>query len=177
MNDHDSGTITAHRSEFNNKENQQRNRSLLAKLTDKRYGVTSVEGSYIENMGTDKQIEVGEHVYFVVDANDDGNLEKNLRELGEYFDQDSILFIPKGKTEGILIGTTKREIDSPKYGERKSLPNAIWGKNGQFMTKIKGRPFYFKEDVELIPRILPEGFFGRWGCNAIANTHWSKLEV
>ena len=177
MQEHDSGTITAHRGEFNNKENRQRNRSLLAKLTDKRYDTTSVEGSYIENMGTDKQIEVGENVYFVVDSNDAGNLEKDLKELGEYFDQDSILFIPKVKPKGYLLVLPKEKLIPQNMVKKKVLLNAIWGKNGQFMTKIKGRPFYFKEDVELIPRVLPEGFFGRWGCNVIANTHWSKLEI
>ena len=58
--------------------------------------------------GTDKAKEVGEHTYFIVDSEDTGNLEKDLRSLGEEFDQDSILFIPKGGEKSTLFGTNKK---------------------------------------------------------------------
>ena len=177
MSEHDSGTITAYRSEYNHKENQQRNRSLLAKLTDKRYQVTSVKGSYIENYNSPDAKEVGEHVYFVVDAEDKGRLESDLRALGEEFDQDSIMFVPKGGAKGTLIGTSKRENSWPGIGKKETLPNAVWGKEGQFMTKVRGRPFYFKESVDCQQMVLPEGYFGRWGCHATAVQPWNALEV
>lgn len=179
MQEHDAGTITAYRSEYTHKENQQRNRSLLAKLADKRYQITSVKGSYIENMGMgpDKEVEVGEHVYFVVDAEDTGKLEETLRKLGEEFGQDSIMFIPKGGAEGVLWGTSKKDGLFLKYGESLKLSNAVWGKRGEFMTKIRGRPFYFKEGIEAEALVLPEGYFGRYGCHAVATSPWQKLMV
>ena len=176
MLEHDSGTITAYRKKYTYAQNEERNYLLLAKLNHKRYLTTSVKGSYIENYGSKNAVEVGEHVYFVLDSQDTGNLEKDLRELGEDFCQDSILFIPKGGTTGILWGTSNPECKSdapyPPYGQKEVLPNAIWGKEAQFMTKIRGRPFLFKESVEngdIVEYKLPEGFFGRYGCYAVAS--------
>lgn len=178
MKEHDAGTITAYRSEYTKKENQQRNQSLLAKLSAKRYQITGVMGSYIENwgQGPEKEKEVREHVYFVVDANDTGTLEADLRQLGEEFEQDSIMFIPKGQSTGILWGTSKKPGLFIAYGKNLSLSNAVWGERGEFMTKVKNRPFFF-ESVETEEIVLPEGYFGRMGCSAAAKAHWSKLSV
>jgi len=65
-------------------------------LLDKKYDVVRVQGKYIENYGKPDAVEVGENVFFVIDAYDKGELLKDFRELGEKFQQDSILFIPKG---------------------------------------------------------------------------------
>ena len=175
MQEHDSGTITAYRSEYTPEQNKKRNYSLMAKISDKRYQITKVDGSYIENFGSDDAVEVKEKVFFVVDAQDKGTLENDLRQWGEEFDQDSIMFIPKGEATGTLIGTSHRENAFPSYGEMKKFEHAVWGKQGQFMTKIRNRPFYFTESSIPEDMVLPEGYFGRMGCNAVAKTHWTKL--
>ena len=137
MNQYDCGTITAYRAEYTHKENQQRNKSLKAKLASLTYGITSVKGSFIENFGSDNSREVGEHVFFVVDIRKKGNLEKTLRILGEQFDQDSILYIPKGGEKSFLIGT--KHSAYPGYGVRKELPVRALGKgNYEFLTKVDG---------------------------------------
>jgi hypothetical protein len=176
MQEHDSGTITAFRGKFTKKENEDRNYRLRAKLHDKRYDITSVKGSCIENYGSPNAEEVGEDVFFVVDSNDTGNLEKDLRELGSKYCQDFIMIIPKGGTTGIMWGTSKPECESknpyPKYGEKEVLPNAVWGKEGQFMTKVRGRPFIFKESYEegdIVEYELPQGYTARYGCHAVAS--------
>lgn len=175
MQEHDSGTITAYRSKYTPEQNKKRNYSLLAKLSNLRYQTTEVDGTYIENFGSPNAVEVKEKVYFVIDAANKGTLEKDLRALGEDFDQDSIMIIPKGGKKGILIGTSHREDSFPQYGQIKEFPNAIWGKNGEFMTKVRNRPFYFTEGFIVEEHILPEGYFGRYGCKGIANTPWEKL--
>ena len=175
MQEHDSGCITAYRKKYTHAQNKERNYLLLAKLNYKRYLTTSVKGAYIENYGSKSAVEVGEHVYFVLDSQDTGKLENNLRELGEEFCQDSILFIPKGGVNAFLWGTSNPECESeapyPPYGQKVLLKDAIWGKEAEFMTKIRGRPFVFKESIEkgdIIEHKLPEGFFGRYGCYAVA---------
>ena len=181
MQEHDAGTITAYRSqEFDKKDtnnivktytkndNKQRNKALLAKLIGK-YGVTRVKGAYIENYGTSNAKEVGEAVFFVVDINDTGNLEKDLRKLGQLFNQDSILFIPKGTNSATLIGTKKDEFSDefayPNFGQKIKMGNAIWGKEGEFMTKKNGRPFLFGDSAL---EIEIKGFFSRWGLSKLA---------
>lgn len=189
MQDHDSGIITTYRHEeydknnkdkivktYTKKENKARNKLLYAKLSQK-YDITKVKGSYIENYGSSKAHEVGEMVWFVVDKNDTRNLEKDLRKLGQEFNQDSILYIPKGGKEGILIGTKKDKYSNyyayPDYGNKKKLLNAIWGKEGEFMTKMHGRPFYFKEEAIHITR--PKGFFTNWGLNILSKKNSNEI--
>ena len=153
--EHDYGTITAFRyapecgegTPYTKKENLQRNKSLLAKLRSKGYGVTSIKGSYIENYGKATAREVGENSFFVADMQDKGRLKKDLLALGEEFDQDSIIFGDKGKS-GALFGTNKCPEGYPGYGKKLVQGGAIFGKEGEFMSRVNGRPFVFSESVE-----------------------------
>jgi len=183
MKEHATGTLTGFRfaedcgkgEKFSKKQNQQRNKSLLAKLQAKRYGITTLKGTYIENFGTPEAREVGETIFFIVDLEDKGNLEKDLRALGLEFDQDSILFIPKGGEKSVLIGTNKCPNGFPGFGVRKDFNKRQFGEKGEFFTKVKNRPFTFTESIEEIP--LPQGYFGRMGCDAIAKSPWDTIEL
>jgi hypothetical protein len=153
--EHDYGTITAFRyamdcnkgNPYTKSENLQRNNSLKHKLLAKRYGVTPIKGSYIENYNTDNAIEVDEESFFVVDLLDKGSLKKDLLALGEEFEQDSIIFGEAGK-DGILYGTNKCEDSYPGYGNKEVQGGAIFGKNGEFLSRVRGRPFVFTKQVE-----------------------------
>lgn len=187
MQEFDTGTITAFRYAedcgngrvFTKKENKQRNKSLQAKLLRLGYTLTSVKGSYIENYGSSDAREVGESVWFVVDSKDKGNLERDLKKLGEEFDQDSILFIPAGGKEGRLVGTSKCPNAFPDYGKAHKLKNPVFGQAGEFFTRVNGRPFTLKEgteqDVELI--VQPRGMTARWGLKLTANSPWNELDI
>ena len=182
MQEHDSGTITAFRyasdcgdgEVYSFKDNQKRNKSLLAKIQAKRYGVTSVQGKYIENYGSKDAHEVGESVFFVVDLNETGNLEKDLKKWGAEFEQDSILFLPKGAESGVLIGTNSCKNGYPGHGSRINLKHPVFGKTGEFMTKVGGRPFVLKEEFEHIA--LPQGGIGRWACDIMSRKSWENIE-
>ena len=182
MKNHDTGTITAYRSAmdcgngepYSKSDNQKRNKSLLAKLQAMRYGVTSVKGSYIENYGSANAKEVGEHVFFVVDLENKGNLEKDLRKLGEEFEQDSILFIEKGGDNSVLIGTNKCPNGYPGYGKKVSFKERQIASTGEFMTKVRNRPFIFREALR--EHVLPQGHHARWACSVIAKKSWKELD-
>lgn len=189
MSNHDCGTITAFRSkegcgEANDKpyslqDNKKRNRQLYAKLESLGYGVTEVDGAYIENFGKPNAVEVKEDVYFVVDLKDTGNLEKDLRRLGEEFDQDSILFIPKGEM-GILIGTNQCS-DFPGYGKKMPFSSRSFGKPGEFMTKVRNRPFMFEDSF--LEKPCNENYYsvanimGKWAISRAAKMDWRKMEL
>lgn len=184
MEKHDTGTITAYRSkdydrdgnvvkEYTHKENQQRNRSLLAKLMNKGYLVTSVKGSYIENFGTPEAKEVGEHVFFVEDAKDTGNLKEDLIELGEEFNQDSVFYIPKGGKEATLIGTNNAEF--PGYHKEVQFGSKKLGKTGEFMTRVGNKPFFF-ESIDRF-NVPPTNYLSKQALFKIAEKHWSKIDV
>lgn len=189
MKNHDCGIITAFRdrkfkikdgkkiSEFGEKytkkENRQRNKKLKSLLLSKGYSVTKVMGGYIENFNSPDAKEVGESSFFVCDIKDKKKLKKDLIELGEIFDQDSIMFIPKvNKNEKLvsyLIGTNKVKKDAfPGYKNVKKTGERVAGKIGEFFTKIRNRPFIFnlKENID---EDQPANWLGRMACKLIYN--------
>ena len=189
MADHDCGTITAFRSKegcggpddkpYSLNDNKKRNRQLHAVLETLGYGVTAVDGAYIENFGKPNAVEVKEDVYFVVDLKDGGTLEKDLRRLGEQFDQDSIMFIPKGEM-GILIGTNHCS-DFPGYGKKMAFSSRSFGNTGEFMTKVKNRPFIFEDSF--LEKKCNENYYeianvmGKWATTSIARGDWRKIQL
>ena len=132
----------------NTMENLERNRQLKAVLLNKGYGVTAVDGTYVEDFGTEAAKEVKENSFFVVNLKDDPNFKASILGLGEHFCQDSVLFVPRGGEESFLIGTNNAEF--PGYGKEESTGEFLGGKEGEFMTRVgkSKRPIKFGEGLE-----------------------------
>jgi len=126
--------------------NKRRNRDLKAMLLGFDYGVTAVDGSYIENFEQPDQIEVKEDSFFVVNLNDDPDFVRNVQEMAEKFCQDSVIIIPQGGEAAYLYGTN--ESDFPGYGEKVEVGGLKMGKEAEFMTRVNKRPFTFSEGLE-----------------------------
>lgn len=152
---YDCGALTAFRyakdcgkgDVLSKKENDDRNKKLSAILKTKGYGVTKLSGRYPEGGKA-----VKENSFFVVDFESKGNLENDLKKLGEEFEQDSILFIPKGaiqnKTNAYLIGTNNCTNSWLGYGNKRLFNKGKLGYSTEIYTSyINGRPFIF-ETVE-----------------------------
>lgn len=165
------GTITAYRSEFTKRENQQRNRSLVAKLMHAGFSVTAVRGSYIENFGSEDQKEVSEHSFLVAprDEKSADSLESVLIKLGQEFDQDSVLIIKNGKGE--LVGTSHRDNAWPSFGQREPVGGFKGGKAAQFMSRVNDRSYVFEEQE------YPGTINGVRGLQILALKHWSEIEI
>jgi hypothetical protein len=191
MDNHDCGTITAFRSKsgcagpedqtYTKQDNKKRNRQLQANLQSLGYGVTAVDGAYIENFNTPDAKEVREDVFFVVDLKDRGRLESDLKVLGEQYDQDSILFIPRGGKGSVLIGTNKCENAYPGYGKKVSFNDRKLGGKGEFMTKVSGRPFVFESN--LLEQVCPNNYYedanimGKWATKEITKRNWKDIDI
>ena len=185
--DHDCGALTAFRNArdcgegepYTKKENAQRNKSLLAKLKSKGYGVTKLNGTYPEGGSVGK-----EESFFVVDLKDSGTLEKELRRLGAEFDQDSILFVEKGAMDvldkknpakGYLIGTNKCENAWPGFGKKDKFKRARIGHTSPIYTSIvNGRPFIFEEVGKEV--MDPGNGMGVWAMYRAAEKDWQELD-
>ena len=162
MQDHQTGMITAFRGDPDDDEgcvmdpqpvegedaldkNKMRNRDLKATLLKFGYGVTAVEGTYIENYMKKNAVEVKEDSMFVVNLEDDPKFFANLEMLAQKFCQDSVLLVPQGGEGAYLKGTN----DSyPGLGKSEKVGSFTGGKEGEFMTRVKGRPVVFKEELE-----------------------------
>ena len=194
---HDIGIITAFRDgedcgkgrKYTKEENIQRNKSLKAKLLNYGYDLTQADGFYVENYGEENAIDKKEEVFIVVDIKDKGKLEKHLRELGEEFEQDSIMYIPKiglesikkdGKSVGhksvgygYLWGTNHCS-DYPGYGKSDKFDKPIYGETGEFYTRINGRRFVLKF---LSESMSASGFFGKMGVASAAKKNWKDFVI
>ena len=131
--------------------NKRRNRDLKAMLFGFDYGVTAVDGSYIENFEQPDQIEVKEDSLFVVNLNDDPDFARNVQEMAEKFCQDSVIIIPQGGKAAYLHGTN--ESDFPGYGEKVEVGDLKMGKEAEFMTRVGKRPFTFGEGLETYDKL------------------------
>lgn len=138
--EHDTGTISAFRSERTSSENKKLSKELKAKLLALGLSVTPIQGVFIENYKSDNEVEVKEDSYFVVDIQDNGNLELELTKLGQAYDQDSVTYSKKGG-EYYLIGT--KEGSYPGIGTKEKLGSPMFSQTGEFMSRVNGRPFVF----------------------------------
>ena len=155
---HQTGTISAFRyaedcgkgREYTLSENKKRSAKLKALLLKEGYGLTPIDGTYIEGYGTDDVIEVDEDSYFVVDLKDKGQLKKDLIKYGKMFEQDSITFAePNGAYYIISTNTCGGYPGFGKIGVEDKLGTPKFGKanksDDEFFSKIRGRGFVFKE--------------------------------
>ena len=131
--------------------NKRRNRDLKAILLGFDYGVTAVDGSYIENFEQPDQIEVKEDSLFAVNLNDDPSFIENVEEMAEKFCQDSVIIIPKGGKGAYLLGTNNS--DFPGYHEEVKVGDLKMGKEAEFMTRVGKRPFTFGEGLETYDKL------------------------
>lgn len=138
----DSGTITAFRGSKDIKTNLKNNLELKTELIRRGYSVTAIDGVYIENYGKPNAQEVREKSFIVFDVNGNGKLRKDLEELGNKYDQDSITYSCAATGEYYLIGTNKTGY--PGMGVEVKLGKPMFGKSGEFHSKIKNRPFVFE---------------------------------
>ena len=147
MQEHDCALISAERDRYTDKENQDRGHQLEAILMYTRYGYKTERGSFIENFGTPQAIEVSEKSLFVVNLKDDPGFFDYMAQLGEQFEQDSVLMIPKGGKEAYLVGTHP-DNTFPPYGETVTVGDFHGGVEDEFMTRTGGRPYIFKDIKE-----------------------------
>jgi hypothetical protein len=181
--EHDAAALTAFRKgadcgegePYTKKENKQRNKSLLAKLKAKGYGVTKLHGSYPEGGKTAKEIS-----YFVVNLSDDADFEKEILKLGKGFDQDSILYIPKGAIKGeskaYLIGTNSCKNNWLGMGKKEVFNKGRMGYDSPIYTsRVNGRPFLFEEIGEEV--LSPASGMGIWAMHLVAEKQWKDIEL
>ena len=128
-----------------NQKNMVRNRDLEATLTSFRYGVTKVQGTYIENYKEENAIEVKEPSFFVHNHKNDPKFFANLEMLAQKFCQDSVLLVPQAGEGAYLKGTNN---SWPGLGADEPVGSFTAGKEAEFMTRVKGRPVVFKEELE-----------------------------
>ena len=145
--------------------NDIRNRDIKAYLLSKGCGVTKVDGSYIEDFETPQAVEVSEDSLFVVNLTDNPHFFNTVIALGEKYCQDSVLIIPKGlEKPAYLVGTNKSSF--PGYGNKIDIGSPKFGKDAQFMTKVRGRPVTLAEDT--LETVRSYSFMGRWAIDTIA---------
>ncbi len=182
---HDTGIITAYRHQVIDNDtgnvidvtvsqNEMRDRQLFSKLNG-RYAVIIIRGAYVENCGTQNEAEVNGELFLAVNVDGLGWMEDDLRRLGEKWNQDSILFVPKGGERGVIWGTSPSPIDkdvSPPYGGKIIFENPVLDGEGNLTEMCKDRPLVL-ESVEIEYKKRPRiGFFSELGRHLFMQMDW-----
>lgn len=159
---HDSAIISSHRKDDNTihcistkkniGDNKNNNRELKAILLKLGYGVTFVDGSYIEDYNTPLAKEVQEDSFFVLNMKEDSNFNKNLIKLSELYCQDSVILIEKGGEDSYLFGTNKGSF--PGYGNKHNTGRFHVGEH-EFMSRVKDKAFHFDDEKSKAKKTLP----------------------
>lgn len=162
---YDTGTISAYRDAkdcnegepYTKKDKEKRSVILKSKLIKLGYGITTVKGTYIENFKTKNAIKVKEKAFLVIDIKGSGNLWRDLTKLGLEFEQDSVTY-SKPSGEYVIIGTNKCPKGYPGFKKVIKLGKSMFGKKGEFYSKVNGRPFVFESccnDIDTISKYPP----------------------
>ena len=127
------------------KENKERNLALASDLKNLGYTITKLIGTYPEGNKSVKEVS-----YFV---QGDEKLEENIIRLGKKYNQDSVLYIPKGAIQGkakaYLVGCNNCCNNWLKPIQKDIFEIGNLGYTSLIYTsKINGRPFIF-EDLTL----------------------------
>lgn len=183
-NEYDCGCMTAFRKArdggegepYTRNEKLQMNKSLKAKILAYGFRVIKLMGEYPEAGVLTK-----EEAFFIVDDKELGLFDK-LKEWGEEFEQDSILFAPKGSILGMnkafLYGTNHYENNWLGYGNKKTFELGKMGKESPIYTSYyQGRPFIFYDAGDLKEEKLPNTGYGMWFLLEMANKKWKDIPL
>lgn len=124
--------------------NKKNNSDLKATLLAYGFGITAVDGTYIENFKSqnpDKPpIEVKEDSFFVVNLSNmpQEQFFEVIKRLGKKYCQDSVLLIPKGGKNGAILYGTNHTF--PGLDQEVKYNVLDYGREHEFMTKIRNRP-------------------------------------
>lgn len=131
--------------------NKLNNRDLKATLLKLGFGVTAVDGTFVENFDTPKALEVKEDSLFVVNLSDDPSFYDKIKELGKKYCQDSVLIVPQGGKDVRLYGTNNS--DFPGLDQEVSVGDMKYGRSGEFMTKVGNRPITTNENLQTYSKL------------------------
>ena len=132
---------------FTKSENKQRNRELSATLLRLGYGITKVDGVYVENFGLPNSRLSNEESFLVVNKNEDPDFFDNIFKLSEYYNQDCFCYKAKDDNIGYNIGTNG--ADYPGYGEEVRNGKFVVGVKNEFMTRLNNKGFAFTDEEGL----------------------------
>jgi hypothetical protein len=131
--------------------NKLNNRDLKATLLKLGYGVTAVDGTFVEKFDTPDAIEVKEDSLFVVNLQDDPSFYDQIKVLGKKYCQDSILVVPQGGKDVKLYGTNNSQF--PGLDQEVSVGDMKYGRSAEFMTKVRNRPISTNEGLETYSKL------------------------
>ena len=130
-------------------EKRQKNKLMEAELLLLGYGIIKVKGVNPEEL-TD---ETSEESQLVVNRNNDENFLNNLLRISEYYNQDTIYYKEKGKTEGKLIRTNKSgSSEYHQKGEDGEIKTDTASESLAFWRKMAEGRMLIAEDIHPLTR-------------------------
>jgi len=160
LKNHDCATISAFRTEMKDcvngesdgievsiDENMTRTSELKNTLLVLGYGVTKVDGTWLNHEG----VRLNEKSLFVVNIKDKNRFVDDLIRLSEMYCQDAVMILEKGGDNIYIVGTNNS--DTPGYGKKVMLGRVEYNIDRPLMTKIKNKTFSVNESLETYDKL------------------------
>ena len=174
---------------YTKQETLKRNRNLALKLLYSGYAVLSVKGHWSRHQESDTSDRTGsgkydimERSFFVLGAGPRLRFERNITELGRYFEQDSVLILPLGsrrsEAKAYLVRTndcrnSRKEIPGGK-SEFESIRLDEESTGWISLLRTGGRPLRLEDEI-LAHHIPPHGY-GNIFLSQEAKRDWKEAE-
>lgn len=122
-------------------------RELKKLIQQAGYGYNKIKGRYIENFGTENATPVDERSIFIIGpkGDDGGKFLKFVKNLGNKYDQDSVLYKAATEKNAKLYGTSNRPDGWPKKDETHDVGEWHPNRYPEFHSVMRGgRSFAFE---------------------------------
>lgn len=115
---------------YSKEENRKRNSFLSDALLYKSYGIAKIDGNYTEDGGTPET----ERSFFVVNRYGDSGFKEIMVTLGEWFNQDTILYKPAGSEDAYLIDT-----NGPNVGRERNIGKFLEHVASEYADRVRNK--------------------------------------
>lgn len=122
---------------FTHEENRQKNKMMVTELLILGYGVAKIKGVDPEGMTDETSVE--SYLVLIVNRCHDENFLNNLLRIAEYYNQDSIYYKEKGRTEGCLIGTNN--CGWPEYHQKGEGGGSRTDSSPNYLSRLGNQAF------------------------------------
>lgn len=145
------GIMSAEREGLSPEENASRTNALEKDLKAAGHHVVHSNGVYVHDFGTPQAHSTAERSFIVSHkktGNDNGAVRNTLTNLGQKYEQDSVLHKPHNSDIAVLIGTHERS-QFPKKGAVEPIGKLAPGKKAENHTRLMDdRVFTFEGYIE-----------------------------
>ena len=142
------------------------------------YGITAVQGSFVEGYNSEAAREVAENSWFVINLPNKPDFKDTIVSLGRNFNQDDVIYIERGGNNSVIIGASKKSSAYFKLGDIKNIGAFKPSNNFNCIIQVDDKPVPLNE-VEAVLQTFNNirTNNGKYLCDAISRIVGRSLQL